>query len=105
MVADTSAEDANSNATRSFMCITSSDKGGVCMEALIGASENSVSTWRLTAAQVSTRLTAPFEAYVADVTADNFSYATTDFNFAGANKDDASDPLLFPLYITDTPET
>ena len=42
--ADTEAGE-DDNTTRSFMCITATNKGGVCMEAIIGASENTVKTW------------------------------------------------------------
>jgi len=49
MQANTAAADATDNATKSFMCIMSASDGGVCMEAIIGASTNEVNTWRIPA--------------------------------------------------------
>ena len=54
------------NTTRSFMCITKASKGGVCMEAVIGASENTVNTYYMGAADIATRLTDPQAAMAFD---------------------------------------
>lgn len=51
MQANTAAADATDNATKSFMCIDHATDGGICMEAIIGASTNTVNTWIIPFAQ------------------------------------------------------
>lgn len=78
MVANSAADDAMSNATKSFMCITdassSANMGGYCMEGEIGASENTVKTYYLTVAEIATKLTAPWDAYAWSDTGDGMTY-------------------------------
>lgn len=80
MVANSAADDAMSNATKSFMCITdassSSNKGGYCMEGEIGASENTVKTYYLTEAEIATKLTAPWAAFLYKADGDGMTYDT-----------------------------
>ena len=69
------------NTTRSFMCITASGKGGVCMEAMIGASENTVNTWYLGSSDIATKLTAAKSALAWN--GGTFDETTTNFGFDG----------------------
>ena len=60
MQANTAADDVTpKTATRGFMCVTNTSKGGVCMEAEIGASENTVYTYYVPAAAIDTKLKTP----------------------------------------------
>ena len=60
MQASTAATDADPDtSTKSFMCITKASAGGVCMEAIIGASENTVNTYYIPSADLTTKLTTP----------------------------------------------
>ena len=56
--ADTDSGETD-NTTKSFMCITAAGKGGVCMEAIIGSSENTVNTYYLKASEIATKLETP----------------------------------------------
>ena len=60
MQTSTASSDADPDtATKSFMCITKGSTGGVCMEAIIGASENTVNTYYIPGANIATKLTDP----------------------------------------------
>ena len=60
MQASTAATDSDPDtSTKSFMCITKASAGGVCMEAIIGASENTVNTYYIPSADLTTKLTTP----------------------------------------------
>jgi len=60
MQTSTAATDSDPDtATKSFMCITKGSTGGVCMEAIIGASENTVNTYYIPGAGIATKLTTP----------------------------------------------
>ena len=82
MQASTAATDSDPDtATKSFMCITKASAGGVCMEAIIGASENTVNTWYIPAADLTTKLTDPLAALTIQSGADTFTEETTDYAF------------------------
>ena len=73
MQKNSAADGEDSNATQSFMCITSSSKGGVCMEAIIGDSENTVNTWYLKASEIATKLETPQGALALSDTNSDFN--------------------------------
>ena len=84
MQASTAASDSDPDtATKSFMCITKASVGGVCMEAIIGASENTVNTWYIPTADLATRLTDPLAALTMFTSAETFTEQTIDYDFAG----------------------
>ena len=70
------------NTTQSFMCITSSSKGGVCMEAIIGDSENVVNTWYLGSSDIATKLTTPQSGIDLDPTNTTLNDQTTNYMFS-----------------------
>ena len=70
------------NTTKSFMCITAAGKGGVCMEALIGSSENTVNTYYLKASEIATKLETPLGTLALSGTV---GQTTTDYDFAGTS--------------------
>ena len=59
MQANTATDPDPSTATKSFMCITASGKGGVCMEGEIGASTNTVKTYYIPSADIVAKLETP----------------------------------------------
>ena len=59
MQANTAAAGDPSTATLSFMCITSTGKGGVCMEGEIGASTNTVKTYHIPSDAIVAKLETP----------------------------------------------
>lgn len=89
---------AADNTTRSFMCITASSKGGVCMEALVGASENTVNTYYLAKDDIGTKLQTAMENFAWD--SGTFDQKTTDFDFVGTT---ISSPGL--TLVQETPDT
>ena len=112
MFADTSEDADPSNATKSFMCYTSASKGGVCMEAEIGDSENTVTTWKLTDAQVESKLTAPFAAYSYEASpngtigpTDTLDQAVIDYVFFDTDMSgDATEDIFATVEDPATPE-
>ena len=83
MQTSTAATDSDPDtATKSFMCITKGTTGGVCMEAIIGASENTVNTYYIPGASIATKLTDPQAAITIQSGADLITNETTDYLFA-----------------------
>ena len=108
MQTSTAATDSDPDtATKSFMCITKGSTGGVCMEAIIGASENTVNTWYIPGADIATKLTTPQGAITMYTGSETLSEQTTDYLFSATTvaapaltvrAEDPTDPTDFKAF-------